>query len=104
MKKKSDIILNFDFDYIQLLFDGDNIFCTYENLMSLKFKTTKFNKLPTLSRIVKAYKKGFSFYDKSDFINIDTINSNSFSIIKKIINIIILMIICLMIEKFILFN
>ncbi len=83
--KKSDIILNFDLDYVQMLFDGENIYSTYDNLISLKYQTTKFMKPTTLMRIIKAYKKGFSFYDKSDFIDIELLNNNNmFNINKKI--------------------
>jgi hypothetical protein len=59
---KFDVISDFDLNYVQILYDGENVLVTPEFIDSFKTKITKLNHYNTLktSRLYKALYKGFS--------------------------------------------
>lgn len=92
-ENKYDLLNNFDFGYIQCLYDGAHVYGTSNFIKSMKTQITTINNNNNINinRIVKTYKKGFSFNctDKLNIIKMfsyDDLVSNNKELLDRYMN------------------
>ena len=59
-RKRDEIVKDFDFSYVKLLYDGTKVYASPDAIFSVIHKTSTYTNLPIGHRLIKCLEKGFS--------------------------------------------